>query len=56
MAHRLLVFQLVDGIHVMTLCDSEPSLSIAQEVVKSVWSPVKERVAGLLSLVPRYLQ
>lgn len=52
-AHRLLVFQLVEGVQVMVLCDSEPSLFEAQEIVRSVWNPVKDKLAGLSSLIPR---
>lgn len=54
-AHRLLVFQLVDDVRVMALCDSEPSLSVAQEIVRNVWTNVKDKLPGLASLIPRYV-
>ena len=52
-AHRLLIFQLVQGVDLMVMCDSEPSLAEAQEIVRTFWTPVKDRFSGLSLQVPR---
>ena len=52
-AHRLLIFQLVQGVDLMVMCDSEPSLAEAQEMVRTFWTPIKDRFSGLSLQVPR---
>lgn len=54
-AHRLLIFQLVEGVDLMVMCDSEPSLAEAQEIVRTFWTPIKDRFSGLSLQVPRCL-
>eukprot|EP00731_Ephydatia_muelleri_P006406 Em0003g654a len=43
-AHRMLVFSLLEGVHVCVLCDAEPSLRRAQDEVGVYWSGLTERL------------
>ena len=54
-AHRLLIFHLYNGVYIIVLCDAEPSLAVAQELVLKTCLPLRDRVIGLPLVVPRCL-
>lgn len=47
LAHRLLIFSLTADIELVVLCDAEPSLSLAQQLVYRFWSVVADNVREL---------
>lgn len=55
MAHRLLIFHLYNGVYIIVLCDAEPSLAVAQELVLKTFLPLREKIIGLPLVVPRCL-
>lgn len=51
--HRLLVFRLYDSVSLLVLCDTEPSLDVAQKIVVQIWLPLRDKIISLPLLVPR---
>lgn len=44
-----------DTVYLLVLCDTEPSLEVAQKMVVETWSPLRDRIIELPLLVPRCL-
>ena len=52
-AHRLLVFTLLEGIEVSVLCGPEPPMTVVQGLVEGYWSGMAETLRGCSHTFPR---
>ena len=52
-AHRLIIFNLIEGIELCVLCGPDPPLSTVQNVAESFWSGMVESLRSCTHVFPR---